>query len=106
MNQQRTILREACKYSCGDFCLAESQQERIAELEARLAAVPDDMVLVPRKEILFYIGRIAALKSALSGMLPDGIEDWCDECGGDPARCSGECDVRIGKVILTQKDKP
>lgn len=36
--EQRTILREACKYSCGDFCLAESQQERIAELEAQLAA--------------------------------------------------------------------
>ena len=51
--EQRTILREACKYSCGDFCLAESQQESITELEARLAAwegqevVTDTHALVP-----------------------------------------------------------
>lgn len=43
-----TQKREACKYSCGDFCLAESLQARVAELEARLAAngEPDDYVAV------------------------------------------------------------
>jgi len=30
--------RESCKYSCGDFCLAESLQTRVNELEAQLAA--------------------------------------------------------------------
>jgi len=33
-----TELRESCKYSCGDFCLAESLQTRVNELEAQLAA--------------------------------------------------------------------
>jgi hypothetical protein len=29
-------VREACKYSCGDFCLAESLQQKVAELEAMI----------------------------------------------------------------------
>lgn len=38
MKKLTFIVREACKYSCGDFCLAESLQQKVAELEAELAA--------------------------------------------------------------------
>jgi len=39
--EQRTIVREACKYSCGDFCLAESLQQKVAELEAEVERLRD-----------------------------------------------------------------
>ncbi len=44
--------------------------------------------------------RLAEVVAALAGVLPDGIEDTCDECGGDEAQCPKDCCIRIGKGVL------
>lgn len=42
------------------------------------------------------------LRRALRGLLPEGLEQGCDECGGDAGACPNDCAVRIGRETLAE----
>jgi hypothetical protein len=51
--------------------------------------------------------RVAALDAFLVKVLPAGIEDVCDECGGDMAKCKAEnpdCYIAEARRLLPTPD--
>ena len=44
------------------------------------------------------------LLEALKECLPEGTEDWCDECGGNDSRCPSGCYVRCGRAIIAEAE--
>lgn len=45
------------------------------------------------------------LLKALKGVMPEGIETVCDECGGNPEKCPSNCDYRIARALIAKVEQ-
>jgi hypothetical protein len=45
--------------------------------------------------------RIIALEAALRAFTPEGIEQVCDDCGGDETKCGKGCPIWDARALLT-----
>ncbi len=76
--------------------LAQMIDKRIAEVEAER----DARIRELEAERESKDDRIAELTIRLQDLVPVGIEQSCDECGGNSANCLSDCPVRCARQYL------
>ena len=50
--------------------------------------------------------RVGQLEAALRAFTPEGIEQVCDDCGGDETKCGKGCPIWDARALLTLAETP